>query len=182
MIFHEIASALGPRFHAEIVGENRTWISNKDRPEFGIFFHRYYNDTSWSVGGDYPKDKLGNHYSFPYGQSAPKIKLSLEKSVSKIAGDIKRRFLPEYETALAKAIQDRAEWNQHYSNQDKNKQRFLDMVGGTTTEGSNEISLNKIGSTYFHKFRVNNNNVDVDMWNVPFDVMEKIIGILKERG
>lgn len=182
MIFDEIASGLGPNYRAEVIDDHRAKILDASRPEFGIFFYGNLNESTWLVCGIYPKDKLGNAYRFPYGESEPKIKLSLEKSVSKIVADIKRRFMGDYEAALGRAVKNRDDWNQRYSSQDKNKQRFLDLVDGTTKEGESEVNLNKIGSTSFHRFRVNSNNVDMDLWNVPFGVAEKILRLLKENS
>ena len=102
----QIANALGSDYAAELP-KDETW---NERTITGPNNERFSVGPIWNkpdmlqIRGEYPNDGRGHTYA-PRPHTVATIRVRVDRSPAIIAKEIKRRFLPQYQPVLEKAME-----------------------------------------------------------------------------
>lgn len=166
-ILKEVASAMGGKF-VNAQEDNCTSYVHIELPDGrDLGFHMAWNGKGKaSLRGHYPNvegreiDPRMTRF-MDYKSEAPKIGISLTKSVALIVKDIEKRFLPEYTELYNNLLTVKAE-QENYKNQHQNE---IDFVAAEMGEESNKDGkiYSKIGNIRVEaKVYVNSTTLELD--------------------
>lgn len=88
-----------------------------------------YDSQRIEISGNYPRTNKDEYYTHRYGEAyPPEITVSINKTPKQIAGDITRRFFPEFEQHWAKVDDWRNENNAYYNQTATNLEALAKIV------------------------------------------------------
>lgn len=111
----------------------RQTISFDDGRAIDLVFQEYNNKGKLRVYGNMPRNASGR----TFGKSAGGINVSTSKTPQQIAKDIARRFMPEYTTCYAKAVQQKHE-SDEYTRKKEARKDLLCTIKGVTRSTCND--------------------------------------------
>lgn len=165
----EIASELGGAISKEAEEGAPAWfyVMLPGKVEIALHFDGYGNKGKVNVSGNYPRDKDGNYYGvrevLSYDAKAPEINANFSKSAVQIAGDIKRRLLPELGDIFAKAHA-RIAQHEAYNNA---KESMLSKIAAA---GHIKYEPNPKGNGLYGAYEFQVKSVDVDARKVRLEI------------
>jgi hypothetical protein len=111
----------------------------------------HVNGNSWGqkgrlvISGGYPRTKRGEDMG---SRNRPSITVDPTRPVERIAADITRRFLPEYEPLYAEARRKTEEWDKAQDLAAVRCAEAADMIGGRVNSEKNGVSWYRDGNGY----------------------------------
>lgn len=140
---------------------------------------RYGNKGRFSFSVSYPNPKVGS--TSTHGLPNPSITVSEDKTPEQIAGDIKRRLMPEAEAGLAKARERNASTENYHATRDANLRAVMGREKLTEyeqKEGRADIRGAADDKTY-GTVKAYEDSVSLDLSNVPVPLAVKIMALVR---
>lgn len=137
--------------------------------EAGLHVHQIRGTNRLEISGEYGVGSEEDLYdSWPrtnYAATRHEITVSAAKTGAQIAGDVKRRLLPNYREALAKARATRAAWDEREAAEAALLEKLVGILGGRTIDHRpGTIRVGSYGDSSPHgEVRVSGNDVEFEL-------------------
>ena len=147
------------------------------RGDYCIYFAENYGSIGkLTVSGEYPRSCKNEYYAPKYDVS---IKMSLDKSSSEMAKEIKRRFLPKYEENLLLIQEQIKLTNEYYAKKDKLLYELVEYTG-IAPVGHKEYCIHKYRDSGTIQFTVSRETgFDVILNGISLEQAKAIWDIIK---
>ena len=136
-----------------------------------------------SISGEYPRDAKSNtcygRSVIRYNGSLPKITVADTKTAKQIAGDIKRRLLPEYLEIYKKAVERKASADKYEAAQGSVLDRLARIAPSLHVDRERKVfSDYRSEGGYVTNGQASDDSVSMDLRSVPVEKAEAILRLL----
>lgn len=173
----EVAAILGgtvaaPIYDADewIIGYNNCFKINMEGQKcLHLGFETYGRKDRICISGEYPRDTR---------KQAQAITVATSKTPEQITKDITRRFMPEYETTLAVALQDQAERDAYNNRTEQYKDQLCSVPGVTRNTYNEGLSVRFKGAYGSIKWVSGDGTGNIELSSLPISKLLKILEVL----
>lgn len=173
-----------PSDHAQRDYGSHAWCIAPDGARFALYTG-YGNGCKVIVMGTYPQHHDGGHVAvYENGREVkdPRIGCSPARGPEAIARDIQRRFLPAYREHLAKAKAEVHRQTEYHKRTVSAAGRLAAAVGVADKGDGQEFSFYGGDTHVYGRVRASGDGTaKLDLSNIPLDVAERILQIVRER-
>jgi hypothetical protein len=179
-LMKKVASILGYRVEMPEEARDSWRCFLKQDPDRELFLNCTWGKAGkYYLSGSYPRNGRGEVVT-PYVEREkirgdgsrymgweeipnPKISFDPKKGAEKVAADIRRRFLPDYETRLAAVKAKIMEQDKYYSGMDSGLARICAVLGEKVPESKDRVYIGKFGSGWIGEIRIQGSGSEVRM-------------------